>query len=675
MPSRSDNAIPPGTRIADRYVVTDVLGEGGFATIYRGVEEALERPVAIKVLDKLRGDLQRDDATSAAHIKRFEREASIASGLGHPNVVTIFANGTTEDSGLAYIVMELLEGHDLDDELARHGPLSVERTLSLLLPCLDAVGQGHELGVIHKDLKPSNLFLVHPGDPERESIRILDYGVAHIQGDRGARLTSTGMYMGTPQYMAPEYIKAEPISPALDVYQMGLILVEMITGTPVVDLDDPFQCLMAHCDASLTLPFELMATDLGPIIRRALSRYPEDRYPDAHAFRDALSTIDPQRVVDDIWRAREEHPDRVTELNPGASPKPPPPDKDDEAFEFEIAAALESITSLEPLLGAEHAPAEVAAAHLATELAEEIALSGGLDASAPLDPSGEPDPDEEAQLDALDAEIPPEHAPEATPAPPPPEPPAPTTPQAPPHASPSPRAPLWMWAAAAVALGLALAIGWSFKPTPKPTDAPDKRVETPTPPQPEPARVNLEPTATASPGPTKAPERVTADRVDALVHETSALLEERRWDEAITAIDRTLPEIPRERRAGLLAMRAQALKERRFKRHLEEGRAALAEDRHQDALEHFEQIPEDPVLSVYATEVAEERLRERTRHDELQTFKNHLGDAIGLHESGRNHLALIHVRKALELRPNHGTALALLDKIQAALKAEPAPSP
>ncbi|MEO1270397.1 MAG: protein kinase [Myxococcota bacterium] len=451
--ARSDNFLEPGSRIAERYIITDVLGEGGFATIYRGVEESLDRPVAIKVLNKLRGHTD-----AQAHMERFKREATVAAQLNHPNVVAIYAHGVMKEVGLAYIVMELLDGYDLDDELEHHGPLSVERTLRLMIPCLDAIGQGHAQGVIHKDLKPSNLFLVHPRDPLRESIRILDYGVAHIQSTRAARLTSDGMYMGTPQYMAPEYIKSEPITPALDVYQAGLLLVEMITGVPVVDLDDPFQCLMAHCDGRLNLPFELMATEMGSIIDRALARRPEDRYPNALALREALTKVNAQRVVDDIWHAREEHPDRVMETNPPTPNAQLGDTHDDEAFESEIAAALESITALDlPKEGG-----TAAESILSADLTEEMALTGpDLSSSLGTDaPSIAPNPSPApvAKSNTTQAEEGRPSHPQTSP--------KPNDDAESPPSTTTNQPPVWVWAAAAAAIVAAVVVSWSIASTP-----------------------------------------------------------------------------------------------------------------------------------------------------------------------------------------------------------------
>ncbi|MEO1270794.1 MAG: hypothetical protein AAFX99_22130, partial [Myxococcota bacterium] len=160
------------------------------------------------------------------------------------------------------------------------------------------------------------------------------------------------------------------------------------------------------------------------------------------------------------------------------------------------------------------------------------------------------------------------------------------------------------------------------------------------------------------------PAQVAAERLNTLVRQTSSLLEQRRWNDVVNTIDQALPRVPEVHRAGLQAMRSQAIEEQRFQTHLEQGRKALAEERHKDALDHFEQIPDDPQLSVYAAEVARDKLRERTRAAELNLFKQHLGNAIGLYRSGRYQLAIIHVRKALKMRPNHGTARALERKLK-----------
>ena len=285
-PLVNTHRLPAGTILEDRYEITGFLGSGGFAQVYRGRQLTIDRPVAIKILQARDGIDDQD-----AFEERFLREAQTAAQIRHSNVVTIYDYGVTGHQ--PYIVMELLEGHDLNAELKRGEPLSAHRALRLFIDCLDALGDGHKQGIVHKDLKPANLYINDPGT-RREALKILDFGIARL--GQKSHLTSTGQLMGTPKYYAPEYIKTQTVSPALDVYQMGLILVESFTRRPVVDVDDPYVCLMYHSTGNLEIPESLMRGPLGPVIVKALALEHTERYADAHEFRDALEGIDPDSV-------------------------------------------------------------------------------------------------------------------------------------------------------------------------------------------------------------------------------------------------------------------------------------------------------------------------------------------------------------------------------------------
>lgn len=286
--------IRPGTVLDGRFEILGELGEGGFAMVYRARQLNIQRSVAIKVLNA-----SSDSRSRAAFEERFLREARTAAQITHPNVVTIYDFGFTEAPRRPYIAMELLTGHDLESELQKHGPMAPERVLPLFVECLEALAEAHRRGIIHKDLKPSNLFLTSPGT-RREAIKIVDFGIARIQdagaSTEGRRLTNTGQILGTPQYLAPEYIKNQTATPAVDVYQMGLILVELLTGRAVVDSDNPYQCLMVHGSGQLEVPEVLVKGTLGPVLLKALAFQHEERYPDAEAFRAALEAIEPGRV-------------------------------------------------------------------------------------------------------------------------------------------------------------------------------------------------------------------------------------------------------------------------------------------------------------------------------------------------------------------------------------------
>lgn len=280
--------LAPGTILDHRYEIQGLLGSGGFALVYKALQRKINRTVAIKVLNA-----PHDPEVQKTYEDRFLREAQTAAQIRHPNVVTIHDYGIHE--GQPYIVMELLEGHDLKEEIQNHGALPPSRALPLFCACLDALGEGHEHQIIHKDLKPSNLFITNPGT-RREALRVLDFGIARLGEDDTGRLTGTGLVLGTPKYYAPEYARSQIATPALDVYQMALILVESLTRSPVVGLTDAYACLLKHCNGELDIPDALLQSPLGPVLAKALDLDHTLRYPNAHAFREALETIDPTSI-------------------------------------------------------------------------------------------------------------------------------------------------------------------------------------------------------------------------------------------------------------------------------------------------------------------------------------------------------------------------------------------
>ncbi|MEL6181529.1 MAG: serine/threonine-protein kinase, partial [Myxococcota bacterium] len=232
--------IKEGTILDQRFQIQGVLGKGGFATVYKARQLNIDRPVALKILGIRPG---KDDEELELFTRRFFLEARSAANINHPGVVTIFDHGVTE-GGVPYISMELLDGHTLDTELAHSGPMDPTRALPLFIRCLDALKAAHVMNIVHKDLKPPNLFLTKPGSVV-ESLKILDFGIAAMaNADQDERLTSTDQYIGTAAYCAPEYYQKGLVTPALDVYQMGLVLAETLMGHKVVSASDPMRALI-----------------------------------------------------------------------------------------------------------------------------------------------------------------------------------------------------------------------------------------------------------------------------------------------------------------------------------------------------------------------------------------------------------------------------------------------
>lgn len=274
--------LPIGMKIDDRYEIQGVLGAGGFATVYCAHHLSIDRDVALKVMDLKKG-------VDPSYSERFFREAKIAAKIHHNNVVSIYDFGFVAETSQPYIAMEMLRGHDLSRELAQRGPLSPRRAFVLFRPVLEALSQGHRLGIVHKDLKPENLYLVDPGG-QRELMKILDFGVARVNSSEVAKLTSAGQLLGTPRYLAPEYIKTQNVSPAIDVYQMALILSEALTGIPAVS-GDPFHAMMLHCSGQLQIADFLLEGPVGDVFRKAIDIDPAMRYQDCEAFGNALDSV------------------------------------------------------------------------------------------------------------------------------------------------------------------------------------------------------------------------------------------------------------------------------------------------------------------------------------------------------------------------------------------------
>lgn len=289
MTTPSWKLLPPDTRIGDRYRIVREIGSGGYGSVYEGYDERLSRTVAIKVLHALEtragADLERELRD------RFVQEAKIMGRIHHPNFVEVYDIGL--EGRRLYLVMELVEGRNLGDEVFKAGPIPPARAIPLFVDALRGLGEGHNRGIIHKDLKPDNLLLTRQQGAER--LKILDFGVARVMHED--RITQTGLIVGTPQYFAPEYLSSGQVTPALDVYQMALILVEVLSGNPCVPENLTFmQMCNVHFKGRLDIPVELTEGEFGYIIRRATALDPTARYHDASHFAQALSALDPSSV-------------------------------------------------------------------------------------------------------------------------------------------------------------------------------------------------------------------------------------------------------------------------------------------------------------------------------------------------------------------------------------------
>ena len=211
-----------GVVLEGAYRITRLLGEGGMGAVYEGVQLRLNKRVAIKLM-------ARDLASNREALARFHREAEITSHLGHPHLVTVFDFGQAE-SGEPYLVMEYLEGEDLDHRLRRVGRLPIETTVHVIRQVASALNAAHDQGVVHRDLKPGNVFLVQiPGEPD--FVKVLDFGISKMKAAR-TQLTSASAVMGTPNYMSPEQATGmiDDIDHRADQWALACIAWEMLLG-------------------------------------------------------------------------------------------------------------------------------------------------------------------------------------------------------------------------------------------------------------------------------------------------------------------------------------------------------------------------------------------------------------------------------------------------------------
>jgi len=267
--------------MGERYQLQESIGRGGMSTIYRGRDLRMDRVVAIKVLREVY-------STDAKFVARFQQEAKAASALQHPNIVQVYDYGQTD--GNYYIVMELIEGTDLRRYLRGRGVLDVDRSVIIAHDVALGLGAAHRRGIVHRDVKPQNILVGRDG-----SIKLTDFGIASVYKDINAeRLTTTGMTLGTVQYYAPEQAQGEIVSPAADVYSLGIVMYEMLTGRTPFDGDNPVAVAMQHIQDPPMPPRQLnpnIPPALEEIILRCLEKVPEMRFRDGSQLARALETL------------------------------------------------------------------------------------------------------------------------------------------------------------------------------------------------------------------------------------------------------------------------------------------------------------------------------------------------------------------------------------------------
>jgi serine/threonine-protein kinase len=297
-------------RPKDPYIGRDILngqfkilkkiGTGGMGAVYKALQPDMNRMVAVKILHaklKNRKDL----------VSRFRREARAMSHLTHPNTVKVMMYGELEDGEL-YIVMEYLEGKNLNQIVRREGPLETQRAIPILLQVCGALEEAHQLGIVHRDLKPENIFLTNSGGLT-DFAKVLDFGLAKVT-ERELRpgsimLTQEGMVFGTPEFMSPEQAQGNQLDRRSDIYSLAVILYEALTGKLPFEARSSMEYIQLHVTRppiplDERVPGKTFAPGLGDVIAKALAKTPDNRHTSAAAFAEALRPFGPRDFVVEI---------------------------------------------------------------------------------------------------------------------------------------------------------------------------------------------------------------------------------------------------------------------------------------------------------------------------------------------------------------------------------------
>jgi serine/threonine-protein kinase len=274
-----------------QFQILQKVGAGGMGAVYKALQPEMNRMVGVKILHPKLAD--RKDLVS-----RFRREARALSQLTHPNTVKVFLYGELDDGSL-YIIMEFLEGKNLNQTVRTEGPFPIERALPILIQACGALDEAHKAGIIHRDLKPENIFLVQ-SETLHDFAKLLDFGLAKV-GERQLRpgsimLTQEGMVFGTPEFMSPEQAQGKPLTPASDVYSLAVILYEVLTGKLPFDAKSAMDFIQLHVTAKpIPLGQRVAGRTFPPLLEqimdRALAKRCEERFSSAADFGSALQAV------------------------------------------------------------------------------------------------------------------------------------------------------------------------------------------------------------------------------------------------------------------------------------------------------------------------------------------------------------------------------------------------
>jgi eukaryotic-like serine/threonine-protein kinase len=282
-----------GRLISGRYRLIGPLGEGGMATIWRALDEQLDREVAVKLL-------RPQFSADAGFAARFKQEARSAGGLSHPNIVGVYDYGTDGADGEQYIVMELVQGSDLATILRDRRTLSTDDAVRVAIGVAGALEAAHRKGIVHRDVKPGNILITDAGD-----VKVTDFGIARAVAE--ASMTVTGTTLGSVHYFSPEQARGDEVTGASDVYSLAIVLYEMLTGRRPFEADSAAAVALKRLNEDPPRPSAIgvpMSAGLEAIVMRGLARDAAERFPDAGAFAEAMR----------VWRR---NPDAVPPLAAG----------------------------------------------------------------------------------------------------------------------------------------------------------------------------------------------------------------------------------------------------------------------------------------------------------------------------------------------------------------------
>ena len=339
---------PLPARLAERYVLEERLADGGSAEVWLAHDPVLDRAVAIKVLHR---HLLSDPTMRA----RLEQEARAAAGLSHPGIVTV--HDVDVDDTAAAVVLEFVDGESLADRLLRDGPLPPAEAARIAAELADALAHAHERGVVHRDVKPANVLI----EPDGRA-RLVDFGIARVMEDAENRLTTTGTVAGTLRYLAPEQLRGETAGPAADVYGVGVVLAEMLTGHPPYEATSPLE--LAEAQRLPPPPIAGVPSDLAEIVQRCLDPDPERR-PDSAAtlaveLRDWLATSadpDAETATFPVVGAAGAAALAADAVAPGDRPTTPTEPTTPTSTTIEAIPTVEAMSAVEPMPAAAAAQA------------------------------------------------------------------------------------------------------------------------------------------------------------------------------------------------------------------------------------------------------------------------------------------------------------------------------